>query len=287
MNRAETGASIAPTLFKWHIASWTAAATCTICLFTAVAILFPPLIPRPVHVTPSDYVVLVALFVVCAAVSIRAFLYEAQLKREITESWMRLYGETMWRLPSGEVGTVKDVSLTGSTLHLAFPVGDRRSYAFQDLTPVDSGDVADLTGLDDNLMAKVDFVERNNGMVAVVVCSFWVIHSVVAYGLSGVPKGFGLGFVFPAVVVTGYVLPVLILTCRDLSHSIISEYTTNLSQSRWRSLDGKVGTIRWADRADKGGSDSDRLVLAFPDGKVREFRREDVMPVAFETSYSL
>ena len=285
MNRAQTADSISGDISRYAIHSAIGGVVSALAIFAGlffigatVNLLFFG------DITVVEYVASICYLAVFAAVAVGFVRLADASEKKVKSAWMRLYGETVWLTPGGETGKVIDVSMSGSTLTLGFEVGDKRAYAFQHLTPKDQGKHADLKALGDNLMPKFAFMDRNVNFAILATLFIWVLVAALTFSLWDSSSMWTCLTLLSLVVFTFFTpCAILIENAGSVKASHVSDHAVHIAQTRWKALDGKVGVVRWAQRVYKGeGRYEETIVLSFPDGRVCEYRREDVMPIAFE-----
>lgn len=290
MNRAQIANSIMPDLRRWHLANslapslmFVAVVACIVFLAATFTLLTSD------GISFGDYVASVAFLGVFGSLAFKFVMDSEHYSKIAKAAWMDLYGETTWLTPGGEAGRVKSVNETASRLELAFAVGEARWFAFQDLSPTSEGVVADFSGLDDTRMPKIDFFDGSRNLyitASVMACVVTLTLAYAAWYLDSIV--FWQAYLVAVMLVVSFSLPYGLFQDGEFRASSISEHTAHIAQTTWKALDGKIGVVRWATRAYAGNSlYEEHIVLAFPDGKVRQYRREDLMPMTFETPFAV
>ncbi len=206
---------------------------------------------------------------------------------KIKKSWMTLYYGTNWKTPAGEIGTVADVSLSADTLEIEFSDGAKHRFPLAYLTPVNKdGPEADYSDLKKDY--RIDWRFYINPFHGAIFTLFLVgVNALLLWSLMHYDLPHWLDYAFAiCVILFGILFPVLLLLSSVSSEISSSDwkYSVLTSKTEWKSIDGRIGRVRWATRREVAdGRYEEKLTLGFPYGTEDEFLRQDLKPMSFET----
>lgn len=228
---------------------------------------------------PGFAVPVIALALLAAGEIFRAvFLSE---RKQCAALWNDFYRGTRWRTPAGEDASFVETDARAVVLTVEFASGLRRNWNVADLALVGDDGLMRLTAED---IDAVPYGHNFGRAISNILCAgapfvaaAWLVGDCADYATER-PLVVGVASAVIAAFVAASCRWVFIIDAADQYEA--NPLLATVSVTRWRTLDGRVGTVRGARRqSGENVFNVDFITLALDDGTEREFERPDLRPV--------
>jgi hypothetical protein len=208
--------------------------------------------------------------VLLVAVRYGAHAWSKRLYLVLVEKWSDHYAGSQWRTPAGEVGDFIRSDQFGSVVAIRFAKNDEDYWSVGNLTPVDGRDMTSVNPKNGTL----PFILTGATVLALFTPVFGVatLEEFGSYSINSVALSVWWGC-FVGAMNYGFNKSG---NYEDSNNALLRR----VSVCEWKTLDGRVGKVRWAYRQSGDNEyNTDYLRLVFPDGTKARFERPDLRPV--------